>query len=45
MQPILVTYSAEKIPLSSSCLSENIAYGIRVSNDTIDSLGRLNQYC
>jgi hypothetical protein len=39
VQPILVAYRAGKIPLSSNCATGDVAYGIRISNDTIDALG------
>ena len=38
-QPILVTYNAEKIPPSSDCASGDAAFGILVSNDTINRFG------
>jgi hypothetical protein len=37
VQPILSAYKADKIPLSSSCPLGDVAYGLRVSNDAINS--------
>jgi hypothetical protein len=39
VQPLLAAYKAEKVPVGSSCPSGDIAYGIRVANDTINRLG------
>jgi len=44
MQPLLAAYEAEKIPPSGGCASGEVAYGILVSNHTIDYLGTTHPF-
>src|SRR6266849_6052548 len=39
LQPVLRTYRASTIPVSSNCPAADVAYGILVTNETMDTLG------